>query len=264
MSKPENKSAERINSRILDIDSYSVPDIKCKVRLDGNESPFPTDKDILEQIYEKLGSVELNRYPDPDCGRLKEIVSKQTGFSKNGILFGNGSDELIQMLIETFTGKSGVVLVPTPTFSMYGLTSFILNNRVIESELDTEFDLDVEDIPSKIGEYNPDLMFFASPNNPTGNAFSTDKIIKVVESTTGVVVVDEAYFDYYGATVIPEIEKYDNLVVLRTLSKIGFASCRTASKRKPLSRLLCPSACRRPRKREMLPEAAYLHFSKRY
>lgn len=226
MSKSKNKSIERVNSKVLDIESYSVPGIECPVRLDGNESPFATNPQMLEEIYKKLSSIELNRYPDPDCKRLKDIVSNMIGFNKDGILFGNGSDELIQMLVETFTGKSGVVLVPRPTFSMYRLTSLILNNIVVETGLDSNFELNLEDIRSKIEEFDPDLLFFASPNNPTGNAFSADKIIKIVESTTGIVVVDEAYFDYYGYTFIPEIEKYDNFIVLRTLSKIGFASIR--------------------------------------
>jgi len=226
MSKSENKSLERVGSRIIEIDSYTVPKIECSIRLDGNESPFRSDPLIIKKIAESLGTVELNRYPDPDCANLKKIISGKYGFPEDGLLPGNGSDELIQMLIESLTGKSGIVLVPSPTFSMYRLTSLVLNNQVVETDLDKKFDLDLDDILNKIKEFNPDLLFFASPNNPTGNAFSTDKIIKIVESTTGIVVVDEAYFDYYGITLIPLIKKYSNLIVLRTLSKIGFASIR--------------------------------------
>jgi len=226
MSKSENKSLERVSSRIREIDSYSVPKIECSIRLDGNESPFETEQEILKEILDTMGSIELNRYPDPDCVNLKKIISEKYGFSQDGLLIGNGSDELIQMLIETLTGKSGVVLVPSPTFSMYRLTSLLLNNKVVETDLDKNYDLDLDDILNKIQDFKPDLLFFASPNNPTGNAFSTDKIIKIVESTSGIVVVDEAYFDYYGKTLIPMIKKYNNLVVLRTLSKIGFAAIR--------------------------------------
>jgi len=197
-----------------------------RIRLEGNESPFETNPEILSLISKKIASIELNRYPDPESTKLKKIISEKFIFPRDGLLIGNGSDELIQMLIETVTGKSGVVLVPSPTFSMYRLTSLILNNKVIEADLDNNFDLDTDDILNKITQYDPDLLFFASPNNPTGNAFSPEKIIKVIEATSGVVVVDEAYFDYYGKTFIPLIQKYNNLVVLRTLSKIGFAAIR--------------------------------------
>ncbi len=226
MSNNKQNPLDRVNKKVLEVSSYSVPKTDCSIRLDGNESPFETVPEILSKISDKIAAINLNRYPDPECSELIKIISERLNFPPNGILIGNGSDELIQMLIETVTGKSGIVMVPSPTFSMYRLTSLILDNKVIETELDENFELDTEDIIRKIEEYDPDLLFFASPNNPTGNAFSTDKIMRVVEATSAVVVVDEAYFDYYGETVIPLINKYKNLVVLRTLSKIGFAAIR--------------------------------------
>ena len=226
MSKSEKSLLERVKPEILEINSYSVPGLNCSVRLDGNESPFEAAGEILNKISGLITNVDFNRYPDPDSVELKKIISEKYNFPEKGLLIGNGSDELIQMLIETLTGKSGIVLVPSPTFSMYKLTSLVLNNSVIESELDENFSLDSEDILKKIDEFDPDLLFFASPNNPTGNAFSKDSLIEIIEATTGVVVVDEAYFDYYGETFIPMINKYNNLAVLRTLSKVGFASIR--------------------------------------
>ena len=226
MSKSERSPLERVKPEILEINSYSVPGLDCSVRLDGNESPFEAGGEILNKISSVITTVDFNRYPDPDSVELKKIISDKYNFPDEGLLIGNGSDELIQMLIETLTGKSGIVLVPSPTFSMYKLTSLVLNNRVIESELDDNFGLNTKDIINKIGEFDPDLLFFASPNNPTGNAFSRDSLIEIIEATAGVVVVDEAYFDYYGETFIPLVSKYSNLAVLRTLSKIGFASIR--------------------------------------
>jgi len=226
MSKTKNSPLERVNSEVKEINSYSVPKINCSIRLDGNESPFETNTELLSLFSKEISEVDLNRYPDPESADLRKIISDNFNFPVEGLLIGNGSDELIQMLIETVTGKSGVVLVPSPTFSMYRLTSLILKNNIVETDLDENFDLNTEDILNKIEVHNPDLLFFASPNNPTGNAFSQDKIIKVIEATSGIVVVDEAYFDYYGNTFIPLIKKYNNLIVLRTLSKIGFAAIR--------------------------------------
>ena len=226
MSNNKNDFTDRLNKNIGAIKSYSVPEIECDVMLDGNESPFELIPEIENEIAGKIQSIRLNRYPDPNASSLKKCVSSFFELPDDNILFGNGSDELIQMLIETFTGKSSTILVPRPTFSMYKLTGLLLDKSVIEVDLDQNFDLDLEQITEYIRKDDPDLFFFATPNNPTGNSFSKEKIIKILESTGGLVVVDEAYFDYYGQTFIPLLKKYDNLVVLRTMSKIGFASIR--------------------------------------
>ena len=225
MSKNEPKN-ERLSRGFEEITPYEVPGYDCSIRLDGNESPFPIDPGLREKIFEALKTVEINRYPDPGANSLRESISKNTGAPPESILLGNGSDELIQILIQTFTGKSGKVLVPRPTFSMYRISSLVLNKKVIEVDLNESFDLDLDEILKKIDENDPDLLFFATPNNPTGNAFDPEKITEILKSTSAVVAVDEAYFDYHGYTFIHRLKEYNNLVVMRTLSKIGFASIR--------------------------------------
>ena len=217
---------DRLCTSFRDIKSYSVPETDCKIKLDGNESPFEVIPEIRNEIDKKLLTVQLNRYPDPNVAELKKIVSSFYELPEENVLFGNGSDELIQILIETFTGKSAAVLVPRPTFSMYRLTSQLLNKAVIEIDLEENFDINLEAILMNIEQKDPDLFFFPTPNNPTGNSFSKEKIIKILSSTNGLVVVDEAYFDYHGETFIPYLRDFQNLVVLRTMSKIGFASIR--------------------------------------
>ncbi|MGI9533864.1 MAG: histidinol-phosphate transaminase [Thermodesulfobacteriota bacterium] len=226
MPNNKNNYRDRLCSSVSAIKSYSVPGIDCEIKLDGNESPFELTPEIKNEIADKILSIQLNRYPDPEATKLKKSVSSFFKLPAESILFGNGSDELIQMLIETFTGKSGTVLVPRPTFSMYKLTSLLLDKNVIEVELDPNSDIDQDQILKYIRENDPDLFFFATPNNPTGNSFSEERIIKILNSTSGLVIVDEAYFDYYGETFIPLLKEYDNLIVLRTMSKIGFASIR--------------------------------------
>lgn len=217
---------QRVCSNIKILSSYSVPQVKCDIKLDGNESPYDLYPVLKKHILKELEVLELNRYPDPEFTRVRSRLSKLFSHPEEGILLGNGSDEIIQMLITVFTGKTGKILIPTPTFSMYKLTSIALNKKVIECELDDDFDINLDDILKFINEDDPDLIFFATPNNPTGNSFSKDKIMKVLENTQAIVVIDEAYFDYSDISYLDCLSKYKNLIILRTMSKIGLASLR--------------------------------------
>ena len=172
----------------------------------------------VEKIFQTL-----NRYPDSEAKTLKKIISKNLRLTPENILFGNGSDELIYYLITVFGGP---VLYPVPTFSMYGIISQALGEKRIEVPLDDEFDLDTDRILPLIKKEKPGIIFLSSPNNPTGNCFSADRILKIVESTS-LVVIDEAYQPFSSEKgFLPMLNDYKNLVILRTLSKIGFAGLR--------------------------------------
>ncbi|MGH7885492.1 MAG: histidinol-phosphate transaminase [Thermodesulfobacteriota bacterium] len=216
----------RISSNIKAISSYTVPQIECSVKLDGNESPYQPDNEFRGKIIDELRNVKLNRYPDPNFNLIRSKLSEIYSFPEDGIILGNGSDEIIQMLITVFTGKSGIVLMPNPTFSMYKLSSLAQKKEVIESELNDDFDINLDDFKNIIFEYDPDLIFLATPNNPTGNSFSKEKIAAILSSTDAIVVVDEAYFDYSKISYLQYTKEFDNLMILRTMSKIGFASLR--------------------------------------
>jgi len=145
---------------------------------------------------------------------------------KSMILPGNGSDELIQALCMTMKGSINGVLVPVPTFSMYKIIAVNTGNNVVEVPLDRKFDLDVDAITAKMRKMFPALIFLSSPNSPTGNMFSRKKIEAVIRKAPGLVVVDEAYAAFSGQTLMPLLKKYDNVVFLKTLSKLGMASIR--------------------------------------
>ena len=217
---------KRVKRNIKEIEAYSVPHIDCGIKLDGNESPFQLPPGIREKLGESLIGVQIHRYPDPEAKKLRERIARAEGVSTDSVLLGNGSDELIGMLILALTGASGKVLYPTPTFSMYGLTATAMGAEVIEVPLDEDFDIDLEAFLGCIEREDPDLIFLASPNNPTGNAYSADRIKRIIEASEGVVVVDEAYADFSGYTFMPMLEKNENLVIMRTLSKVGFAGLR--------------------------------------
>jgi len=207
-----------VRPNIRNLTAYSSKEIPCRVKLDANESPYGFD--ITDEI---LKSIKTNRYPDPEAKTLKKIIAKNLRLNPENILFGNGSDELIYYLTTVFGGP---VLYPVPTFSMYGIISQALGEKRIEVPLDDEFDLDTDRILYLIKKEKPGIVFLSSPNNPTGNCFSADRILKIVESTS-LVVIDEAYQPFSSEKgFLPMLNDYKNLAILRTLSKIGFAGLR--------------------------------------
>ncbi|MDI6800515.1 MAG: histidinol-phosphate transaminase [Thermodesulfovibrionales bacterium] len=198
---------------------YEAKELPCKVRLAANESPYCLDITPDKKVLRKL-----NRYPDPDGKELKKTIAKNFKITPDNILLGNGSDEIIYYLITTFGGH---VLYPVPTFSMYGIISQAIGEKHIGISLDNNFDLDLNKMLSAIKKYRPKLVFLSSPNNPTGNCFSADRILKIIETSKGIVVVDEAYQPFSSEKgFLPMLKDYKNLAILRTLSKIGFASLR--------------------------------------
>jgi len=211
-----------VKPNIRSLRAYHAKEIPCMVKLDANESPYG---------FRALKSVETNRYPDPQSKSLRELIAKDSKVKPENILCGNGSDELIYYLVTTFGGP---VLYPVPTFSMYGIISQALNQKKIEIPLDGNFDLDIEKMLQSINRYRPKLIFLSSPNNPTGNRFSTDRILEVIRSSSSpvtshpsLVVVDEAYQPFSGKNeFLPLLGKFKNLVIMRTLSKIGLAALR--------------------------------------
>lgn len=208
-----------VQPNIRSLSAYEAKDIPCKVKLDANESPYGF-KDALKVVK----SINTNRYPDPAAKELKKLVSMELRLRTENIMHGNGSDELIYYLITTFGGP---VLYPVPTFSMYGIISQAFGEKRIAIPLDKEFDLELEKILKAIKKQKPKLIFLSSPNNPTGNCFSSDRILKIIEVSNGIVVVDEAYQPFASDKgFMPMLKDYKNLVIMRTLSKIGLAGLR--------------------------------------
>jgi len=214
---------------IRSLKAYEAKQIPCKVKLDANESPYGLALKVLRHLQSRKGQRlfgALNRYPDPQARSLKKLISRYSGVSQENILHGNGSDELIYYLITTFGGP---VLYPVPTFSMYGIISQAIGEKTIEIPLDEAFDLDLEKILQAIKRQKPKLIFLSSPNNPTGNCFSSERILRIIDFTSllSLVVVDEAYQPFSSRRAfLPLLTDYKHLVIMRSLSKIGLAGLR--------------------------------------
>ena len=208
------------------LSEYKIFNSKDMVKLDAMENPY--DLNIKFEIKGlSSGLVSLNRYPDADCQSLKDkLRNKYKLDNKYNLIIGNGSDELIQLICLAFLKKENVVLCPAPSFSMYKKISQVLELQFQEVTLREDFSLDIELMLKKIEEFDPAIIFLAFPNNPTGNLWDKKDIDLIIKKANGVVVIDEAYGSFSGESFISEMDNYENLLIMKTVSKIGLAGIR--------------------------------------
>jgi histidinol-phosphate aminotransferase len=221
---PKDRLSVLIKKEVLGLTAYNTEAIPCPVRLDANENPFPLPRELHEEFISAIRGVSLNRYPELGSFSLAKRLAEACGVESDMLMLGNGSDELIQVLCASLT--SSTVLIPTPTFIMYRLISLNNGHKTLDMPLNVEFDLDLDAMLKQVKDHSPALIFLSYPNNPTGNCFSEEKIEAILKKARGLVVVDEAYSNFSGKSFLPFLKKYKNLVILKTLSKIGFAALR--------------------------------------
>lgn len=214
-----------LRPQVKGLRAYHVDEPDVPVKLHANENPFNLSEEIRRVISNEVSAIDFNRYPDPECEDLRQLLAERIGVQKEQLVLGNGSDELIQMIMMAFGGQGFPVVFPTPTFSMYKNIAFSLGEEVMPVPLDESFELKPNSILEKV-RCGPSITFISYPNNPTGNCFSREVITEIVEESKGIVVIDEAYFDYSKKTLLDKLAAFPNLIILRTLSKIGFASLR--------------------------------------
>jgi histidinol-phosphate aminotransferase len=191
------------------------------VKLNGNENPYgPSPK-----AAEAVSTAELHIYPDPFQRKLRSALSEYTGFGSENIIAGAGSDELIDLLFRLFIEPGDVILDCEPTFAMYAFCARVAGGELRLIQRDELFEIDLQAVRDAINDKTK-IIFISSPNNPTGNMASDDQVRALLD-TGLVVVIDEAYYEFSGETAAGLIEEYDNLVVLRTMSKwAGLAGLR--------------------------------------
>ena len=215
-----------IKEEILAQKAYAVEHAAFPVKLDANENPLAIPGPLRERFAARLASVSLNRYPEAGSPALAARFAKAFGVGADQVVLGNGLDELIQILCTAVARPGAEVMIPVPTFAMYRISAQNAGLKVAAVPLDGEFDLDLAAMRERIAAHPPALTFLAWPNNPTGNCFSRDRIETILREFPGIVVVDEAYFHFSGQTFLPFFGRHENLVILRTLSKVGFAAMR--------------------------------------
>ncbi|WP_160677703.1 histidinol-phosphate transaminase [Clostridium sp. C8-1-8] len=205
---------------------YEAEESNCSVILNANESFINIGQQLEKKMLSIIREINLNRYPSPTGEKLRNVYGDYSGADKESIMIGNGSDELISIICNTFVNSGDKVIKFNPDFSMYKVYGVLHGAKVIEYELKDDFSLSIEEYIDYINKEKPKVVFISVPNNPTGGVISKEELLRVVASVNSIVVVDEAYFEFYGETLINEINNYDNLIVLRTASKIGLAALR--------------------------------------
>ncbi len=205
--------------------AYHVPQPpRVRAKLDANELPHSWPLALRSALGGVLAEIPLERYPDPRAQALRALVAGQHGVSGDQLVFGNGSDELIALLCAAFAGP---ILYPVPTFVYYRLAAVARGLPAIEVPLDASFELDEAAISRAIIEHRPSVVFLALPNNPTGTLWRIDFALELAARHRDTVIVsDEAYVAYSGKTALPELADHPNLVIMRTLSKVGMAGLR--------------------------------------
>ena len=205
---------------------YKPNEIKTDLILDANENPQDITKAVFEEVLNQIQSIDFNRYPDTDSTELREAYACYAGVKAENVVCGNGSDEIIRLIHESYVDKGDCVLVHNPTFSMYDITNTITGGVTVKVE-SVDFVVNVDDIIEKAKEVNPKVIFICNPNNPTGYVFTKEDIVKVIDNTDAMVIVDEAYIEFGGQSVIDLINEKENLIVCRTMSKaFGLAGIR--------------------------------------
>ena len=209
------------------LSAYHVPPAAVLNKLDAMENPWPWPAELLTEWQRMLQTAQLNRYPDPTASALQAALRSAMQVPDSAqVMLGNGSDELIQMIVQTVAEPGRVIMAPEPTFVMYRQIATVCGLTFSGVPLRDDFSLDGERMLAAIREHQPAVTFLAYPNNPTGNLFDADTISSVLTAAQGLVVVDEAYAPFIDASFMPLLGTYDNLLVLRTVSKLGLAGLR--------------------------------------
>jgi histidinol-phosphate aminotransferase len=178
-------------------------------------------------LAEVLSRVELNRYPDPSAPKLRELIRRKMGVPAGmEVLLGNGSDDLIQIITLSLARPGAVMMYPGPTFVMYAMNATFFGMRAVQAGLRDDFSLDLNGFLGAMRSHKPALVYIAYPNNPTGVLYPEQEVLQVIEASEGLVVLDEAYHAFARKTFMPRLAEFPNLVVMRTVSKLGLAGIR--------------------------------------
>lgn len=212
---------------VLNLSAYKVADANKLIKLDAMENPYTWPDNIKEQWLKTIKDCPINRYPDPEARQLAQTIKDSNHIpSQSELLLGNGSDEIIQLLLMAVPANSNV-LAPAPGFVMYKQVSISLglNYHAVPLQADS-FELDLPLMLETIQQTQPLVIFLAYPNNPTSNLFKQQDIESILKAAPGLVVVDEAYAPFADASFIDKLPLHDNLLVMRTVSKLGLAGLR--------------------------------------
>lgn len=217
-----------VRPEIRALSAYHVADATGLIKLDAMENPYTWPDALRDEWAALLRDTDVNRYPDPLASGLVPKLRASMGIADDmGVLLGNGSDEIIQMIAMALAGPNRALLSVEPGFVMYKMIAGFCGMKYVGVPLRTDdFGLDLPALLQAMDETQPAVVFLAYPNNPTGNLFDRDALVQIIEAAPGLVVIDEAYAPFTDQTFMDALGRWDNLVVMRTVSKMGLAGLR--------------------------------------
>ncbi len=219
--------AATIRPDVQSLRAYPVAKADGLIKLDAMENPFALPADLRERLARELAGDAVNRYPDGAGDAVKQALAASLSLPPSvALLLGNGSDEILQLITTAVAVPGACIVAPEPTFVMYRLNAMYANVRYVGVPLREDFSLDEAAMLAAIARERPQLVWLAYPNKPTGNRFAPEANERILSAAPGLVVVDEAYYAFADDSFLPRVLAFDNLVVVRTVSKIGLAGLR--------------------------------------
>lgn len=222
-----NRMSDLIRPEIKALSAYHVADAGGMIKLDAMENPYRLPDDLIAKWLQQLSQAPLNRYPDPHAtvlhNKLRAYMQVPEG---QAIILGNGSDELIQIMAMAVAQPGRVILAPEPGFVMYKMIATFVGMDYIGVPLREDFSLDLPAMLAAVKQHQPALIFLAFPNNPTANLFDEQAMLEIIQASKGLVIVDEAYHPFAGESFMSRLGQFENLLVMRTVSKMGLAGLR--------------------------------------
>ncbi|MBQ9953905.1 MAG: histidinol-phosphate transaminase [Eggerthellaceae bacterium] len=198
---------------------YDPKYLPAQAMLSANENPCDIDGALRDEVMRAVAEVAFNRYPDPLANELRDMIAEANGLSRDHVLVGNGGDELLFNLALAWGGPGRKLLNVPPTFSVYAANARLTGTEVVNVARGADFAIDEEAVIERLSRGDIDFAVLTSPNNPTGELASEEFIVRMLEASDALVLVDEAYFEFAGRTVVPLLAEHENLIILRTFSK---------------------------------------------
>jgi len=199
---------------------YTLKEHSYRHKLNQNENPFGFPDALKEEFWRRVRERDWARYPDFQLREITARIATHAGVSPDMVLVGNGSNELIQVMLMATVTRGDAVVIPTPTFTLYALLSTVLGAQPVTVMLrETDFALPVDKVIATARRHRAKVIVLCSPNNPTGNTYSLKSVRRIIEACNALVVLDEAYREFCDQDFRPLLDAYENVVLLRTFSK---------------------------------------------
>jgi histidinol-phosphate aminotransferase len=210
---------DSIKPSVRTVKAYTLPAYRASLKLNQNENPWDAPAHIKEEVLRRFAARKWSQYPDFVPAELNQCLADFAGWRPDGIIAGNGSNELIQALLMVTMEPGKTLLLSEPTFTLYRQVATVLGGKVETVFLTPDLEYDNDALQRFVAEKQPDVTIVCSPNNPTGCVIDDATLRALLETARGLIVIDEAYHEFAGQSVVPLLKEYENLIVLRTFSK---------------------------------------------